>query len=70
MSNAKISIALEPIVQSTLFFLDELVSEEQIMHVDCLKIMDILSIIGRLNNDIQGYKVIYVSGIYKIKYRY
>nr|UPQ49779.1 ent-kaurene synthase [Azolla filiculoides] len=56
MCNAKISIALEPIVQSTLFFLDELVSEEQIMHEDCLKIMDILSIIGRLNNDIQGYK--------------
>ena len=70
MCNAKISIALEPIVQSTLFFLDELVSEEQIMHEDCLKIMDILSIIGRLNNDIQGYKVIYVSIIYNINYGY
>ena len=66
MSNAKISISLELLIQSTILFLDEPMSDEQMMHVDYLRIMDIVSVIGRLNNDIQGYKVIYVSSIYDI----
>ena len=70
MSNAKISISLELAIQSTLFFLDEPISDGQIMHVDYLRIMDIVSMIGSLNNDIQSYKVIYVSNIYDIVYWY
>lgn len=56
--NGKKSIALGAIVQPTLFFLGEKVSEEEFKDKDYLRILDLVNTIGRLNNDIRGFKVI------------
>ncbi|KAI5070148.1 hypothetical protein GOP47_0014491 [Adiantum capillus-veneris] len=56
INNAKDSIALKPIVQPTLFFLGEKLSQKDLVDEEYSHIMDLVNTIGRLNNDIQGFK--------------
>nr|UPQ49788.1 ent-isopimara 8,15 diene synthase [Vittaria appalachiana] len=56
MDNAKVSIALETIIQPTSLFLGENVLEEEFETDAYLSMMCPLSTISRINNDIQGYK--------------
>nr|BAQ20600.1 ent-kaurene synthase [Lygodium japonicum] len=56
MEVATPSIALEPILQPTLFFIGERISDKTIKHKDYAYMMDLVNKVGRLNNDIQGYK--------------
>lgn len=58
MVNAKNSIAVGAIVQPTLFFLGEKISEEDFNHEDYSRILDPINTIGRLKNDVHGFKVI------------
>eukprot|EP01018_Ginkgo_biloba_P016370 Gb_31977 [translate_table: standard] len=55
MANAQPSIALEPIVLPTLYFVGAKISEEIICHPDYGNIIKLVNICGRLLNDIQGY---------------
>ncbi|KAH8967051.1 hypothetical protein BDL97_03G057700 [Sphagnum fallax] len=57
MKVAEPSIALEPIVLSTLFFVPgELLSDEVIASYDYYHVMQLVNHAGRLLNDIQGFK--------------
>ncbi|KAI5070149.1 hypothetical protein GOP47_0014492 [Adiantum capillus-veneris] len=56
MKNAKDSIALEAILQSTTLFLGDKILEKDFENEDYLCIMNLVSIIARLNNDLQGVK--------------
>nr|ADB55708.1 (-)-ent-kaurene synthase [Picea glauca] len=56
MENAEPSIALEPIVLSSLYFVGPKLSEEIICHPEYYNLMHLLNICGRLLNDIQGCK--------------
>jgi hypothetical protein len=57
MKVAEPSIALEPIVLSTLFFVPgELLSDEVISSYDYYHVMQLVNHAGRLLNDIQGFK--------------
>lgn len=56
MLNAKESIALGPIIQSTLLFLGEKVSEQDLDLKNYSHILDLVNTIGRINNDIQGFE--------------
>ncbi len=60
MKVAEPSIALEPIVLSTLFFVPgQLLSDEVIASYDYYHVMQLVNHAGRLLNDIQGFKVRY-----------
>ncbi|MCO5601744.1 hypothetical protein L7F22_055869 [Adiantum nelumboides] len=56
INNGKDSIALKPIVQPTLFFLGERLSQQDLLDEEYSHIMGLVDTIGRLNNDIQGFK--------------
>ncbi len=60
MKVAEPSIATEPILQSTLFFVPgELLSDEVIASYDYHHVMQLVNRASRLLNDIQGLKVRY-----------
>lgn len=56
MENAEPSIALEPIVLSSLYFVGPKLSEEIICHPEYYNLIHLLNVCGRLLNDIQGCK--------------
>nr|WJJ50356.1 diterpene synthase 2 [Cephalotaxus harringtonia] len=56
MEIGKISIALEPIVLISLYFVGPKLSEQIIRHHEYNNLMELVSICGRLLNDIQSYK--------------
>nr|BAJ39816.1 ent-kaurene synthase [Liochlaena subulata] len=56
MKNALPSIALEPIVLCTLFFLGEPLSDEFVGDSQKLRLMELTNRVGRLLNDSQGWK--------------
>lgn len=56
MENAEPSIALEPIVLSSLYFVGPRLSEEIICHPEYYNLIHLLNVCGRLLNDIQGCK--------------
>ncbi|KAJ7547837.1 hypothetical protein O6H91_08G112100 [Diphasiastrum complanatum] len=53
---SQISIALEPIVLTSAYFVGELLTDEIVAHPDYRRVMQLLSHCGRLLNDIQGYR--------------
>ncbi|KAJ7552907.1 hypothetical protein O6H91_06G076000 [Diphasiastrum complanatum] len=53
---SQISIALEPIVLTSAYFVGELLTDEIVAHPDYERVMQLVSRLGRLLNDIQGYK--------------
>ncbi len=60
MKVAEVSIAAEPIVLSTLFFVPgELLSDEVIASYDYHHVMQLVNRAGRLVNDLQGLEVRY-----------
>lgn len=57
MDIAQISIALEPIVRSTLFFAGHTLDENVLDSRDYHNVMHLVNRVGRVLNDIQGMKV-------------
>lgn len=57
MEIAEPSVALEPIVLSTLFFAGEELSADVVGSHDYYHIMQLVNRVGRILNDIQGFKV-------------
>ncbi|KAH7437474.1 hypothetical protein KP509_05G074100 [Ceratopteris richardii] len=56
MENGKASIAVEAIIQISSFFLGEKILEEWFVDPDYLSIMNSISTISRISNDIRGYQ--------------
>ena len=57
MENAFVSFALGPIVLPTLYLVGPKLSEKQVESIEYHNLFRLMSICGRLLNDIQGYMV-------------
>ncbi|CAM6082817.1 unnamed protein product [Calypogeia fissa] len=57
VTNAEPSMALEPIVLCTVFFLGEPISDEFVNDSEKLRLMDLTNYVGRLLNDSQGHVI-------------
>ncbi|KAI5067268.1 hypothetical protein GOP47_0017796 [Adiantum capillus-veneris] len=55
MQNAKVSLALEPIVASTILFVGETIGEQECEHDSFHRLMDMVSTIGRIKSDIRSF---------------
>lgn len=61
MENGRLTIALEPIIFTSLFFVGPKLSEQMICHHEYKRLIKLVNTCGCLLNDIQSYKVLNIS---------